>query len=108
MTTSDGYKLTVMHITKKGAKLAKGAPVVFMQHGLISSAETYIMNKENSPAFILGNAGFDVWLGNNRGTIYSRKNTHFEPSKDPSDFFDYSFYELGKYDAPAQIDFVRS
>jgi len=90
-----------MHVTKQGVEVEAGTPVVFMQHGLISSAETYIMNQENSPAFMLINAGFDVWLGNNRGTLYSRKNTHFDPKNDPADFFDYSFYELGKYDAPA-------
>ena len=24
----------------------------------------------------------------------------------PEEYYDYSFYEMGKYDAPAQIDFV--
>ena len=66
------------------------------------------MNKEESPAFQLVKAGFDVWLGNNRGTLYSRKNTHIDPETDPEDFFDYSFFELGQYDAPTQIDFVRA
>jgi len=31
-----------------------------------------------------------------------------EATKDFVKYFDYSFYELGKYDAPAQIDFVRA
>jgi len=105
VTTDDGYLLTVMHITSK--TVAADGPVVFLQHGLISSAETWIMNAENSPAFRLAREGFDVWLGNNRGTLYSRKNIHFSADKDPADFFNYSFYELGQYDAPAQIDFVR-
>jgi len=48
---------------------------------------------------VLSNAGYDVWLGNNRGNKYSRANTNFSPT-DKADFFDYSFFELGKYDAP--------
>jgi pimeloyl-ACP methyl ester carboxylesterase len=94
--TTDHYELTVMHI--KGA--AKG-PVVFMQHGLFSSAETWVTNADQSPAFILARAGFDVWMGNNRGSMYGRKNSRINPDKDPKDFFNYSFYELGEYDAPA-------
>ena len=46
-----------------------------------------------------------MWLGNNRGTTYSlgtvdgfNKTTH--------EYYDFSYYELGMYDAPAQIDFV--
>lgn len=105
VVTPDGYELTVMHISHK--KMAANAPVVFMQHGLISSAETFVMNAENSPAFLLANAGYDIWLGNNRGTIYSRSNTHLNPDKDGAKFFDYSFYELGLYDAPTQLDYVR-
>lgn len=93
-----------MHIW--GPNRKAGAPVVFLQHGLFSSAETWIMNAEKSPAFILAHAGYDVWLGNNRGTLYSRKNSKINPDIQWAKFFDYSFYELAQYDAPSQIDFV--
>jgi len=63
-----------------------------MQHGLFSSAESFIMNAENSPAFILGRAGYDVWLGNNRGTMYSTKHESIDPIKNPEQYFNYSFF----------------
>jgi pimeloyl-ACP methyl ester carboxylesterase len=90
-----------MHIKGKA-----GAPVVFLQHGLFSSAETWITNSDNSVAFLLAKAGFDVWMGNNRGSIYSRKNNHIDPNTQAKEFFDYSFYKLGKYDAPKMVDLV--
>lgn len=49
---------------KNGAK----APVVFMQHGLMATADTWIYNDQAvAPAFMLSRVGYDVWLGNNRG-----------------------------------------
>jgi len=92
-TTSDGYVLTVFRINKTGTK--KFGYPVFLQHGLFSSSETWIMNNEKSVAFQFANAGYDVWLGNNRGCLYSRKNTKFDPETDQYDFFNYSFFELG-------------
>ena len=56
----------------------------------------------------MANAGYDVWLGNNRGCVYSRGHKKLNAEKDFKQYYDYSFYELGKYDLPAQIDFVRS
>lgn len=61
------------------------------------------MNEEDSPAFLTAKEGYDVWLGNNRGNTYSTENTN---NMTNDEYYNYSYYELGKYDAPAQIDFV--
>ncbi|KAK8256523.1 Alpha/Beta hydrolase protein [Phyllosticta capitalensis] len=39
---------------------------VLMIHGLLQSAGAYTCNDEESLAFYLAKAGYDVWLGNNR------------------------------------------
>lgn len=49
-----------------------------------------------------------MWLGNSRGGIYSRKHEKLNPDdpKDQKAFFDYSFFDMAKYDEPAMIDYV--
>lgn len=53
-------------------------------------------------------AGFDVWLGNNRGVPYSRKHINLDPETDENKYYDYSFYELGQYDLTAFVDAIIS
>lgn len=83
-------------------------PVVFLQHGLLSNSETFLLNGNISMAYKFADAGYDVWLGNSRGGLYSRHHTSLNPDNktDEKDFFDYSFYEMAKYDTPAQIDYI--
>jgi len=63
----------------KPENYGKKMPVALMQHGLFSSADMWTANGVNSPAFLLADEGFDVWLGNNRGNKWARKNTHIDP-----------------------------
>ena len=101
VTTDDGYILKTFRI-RGDTKV--GAPVVFLQHGLIDSSDAFVMNgRENSPAFILADAGYDVWLGNNRGNRFSRNHTSLDPDSWDKDvkykFWDFSFQEMAEHDA---------
>lgn len=90
VTTKDHYKLTMMRVRQPN--LPKGAPAIFMQHGLFDSADAWIANTpETAPAFVFARLGYDVWLGNNRGNSYSRKNTEINPDNEEEKFFNYSF-----------------
>lgn len=55
-------------------------------------------------AFMLADAGYDVWMGNHRGTKYSRK--HVTLNTDDDRFWDFSFHEIGTVDVPESIDYV--
>lgn len=79
-----------------------------MQHGLFACSESFILNGADATAYKFAEEGYDVWLGNNRGNQYARKHLRLDPTKqeDKKEFFDYSFYELAKYDLPANIDYV--
>lgn len=46
-----------------------------------------------SPAFVFADAGFDVWLGNNRGNLYGQNHTSLTP-KD-KEFWDFDFEDMG-------------
>ena len=103
--TDDGYILRIFRIQAKNTKITTGKPVVFLQHGLLDSADDWVVNDEDkSLAFVLANSGYDVWLGNSRGNKYSRANKNIPPSH--RSFWDYSFQEMGEYDVKANIGFV--
>ena len=103
--TDDGYILRLFRIQAKNTKITAGKPVVFLQHGLFDSADDWVVNDEDkSLGFALANAGYDVWLGNNRGNKYSRANKNISPSH--REFWHFSFQEMGEYDVKANIGFI--
>jgi len=103
--TDDGYILSIFRVRSPQTK--PGAPAVFLQHGLADSADCWIMNTaEKSPAFKYADAGYDVWVGNNRGNKYSTGHVTLDPKKD-KEYWEFSFDEFGDHDAVAQVDYVR-
>ncbi|KAH0951194.1 hypothetical protein HN011_008152 [Eciton burchellii] len=79
--------------------------VVLIMHGLLGcSMDWLITGKNRSIAFLLADNGYDVWLGNSRGTTNSKNHTTL--SVQSSQFWDFSWHEMGIFDMPAMIDYV--
>uniref|UniRef100_A0A8C6ZJ71 Lipase n=1 Tax=Nothoprocta perdicaria TaxID=30464 RepID=A0A8C6ZJ71_NOTPE len=104
--TDDGYFLSVNRIPygREDAGNRGGLPVL-LQHGVFLDGTSWISNfPSTSLAFILADAGYDVWLGNSRGNSWSRR--HLNLSTDQEEFWDFSFHEMAIYDLPAMINFI--
>ncbi|XP_026754692.2 lipase 3-like [Galleria mellonella] len=96
--SSDGYILTMFRIPSDG-------PVVFVMHGILCSSDDFVTTGPNNGlAYLLADAGYDVWLGNARGNVHSRRHISLSPSC--AEFWDFSWDEIGRYDLPAMIDYA--
>ena len=54
----------------------------------------------------LYDAGYDIWMGNNRGTKYSNVSDKFPVNDDSFERWDFSWAELGLYDDPAFMSLI--
>lgn len=56
---------------------------VMVVHGLVDSSNTWVVNgRNNSVAFILADEGYDVWVPNTRGNIFSMEHVFLDPNVD--------------------------
>lgn len=113
--TDDGYIMSAWRIPGRisegrNKNNAKPKRAVILTHGLLDSGYTFFAHGENeSLPFLLADHGFDVWIANNRGTLFSKE--HVDPAKNgnsiSSDFWNFTFHEMAKYDVIANIRYVK-
>jgi len=110
--TKDGYLLGLHRLCRKQGEdryrtgTSTGKPVVYLHHGLLMNSEIWICltSPQRCIPFILVEMGFDVWLGNNRGNKYSKKNIHHDPNS--SKFWNYSMDDFAWHDIPDSIQYI--
>jgi len=114
--TKDGYLLGLHRIPcKKGEKkpISRsrpgrkiGKPVVYLHHGLLMCSDVFLCttSADRSLPLVLVEAGYDVWLGNNRGNKYSKKHTTLQ-SHSPA-FWNFSIDEFALRDIPDTIEYI--
>lgn len=107
ITTSDGFVLQTARIPPRvgnGTKLP-----VFLMHGFITSAVDWVSQPEtgDSLPYMLSDAGYDVWLGNNRGNVFSVTNEKLDINS--PDFWDkVDQDQMATIDVPTIIYYVLS
>lgn len=98
--TEDGYFLSLWHLESKTSK----NKVAYFQHGLADTAWCFFQMGKKSLPFLLMEEGFDVWLGNSRGNVFSNK----YKNNLRKDYYDFTMDDKVKYDLPAMINYINS
>ncbi|KAJ8763469.1 hypothetical protein K2173_002352 [Erythroxylum novogranatense] len=106
--TKDGYLLALQRVSSRNANLrASLGPPVLLQHGLFMAGDAWFLDSpEQSLGFILADEGFDVWVGNVRGTFWSHG--HVSLSVRDKEFWDWSWQELAMYDLAQMLHHIIS
>ena len=112
--TEDGWFLTVMRITAvDGVELSKSEemadkPPVFLQHGGLQSGFSWMGEGILGPSLpgALAERGYDVWVGNSRGTKYSNVNRKDAEGWTLKEHWDFDWSDFGNYDIPAVVETI--
>uniref|UniRef100_A0A5B7C7H5 Lipase n=1 Tax=Davidia involucrata TaxID=16924 RepID=A0A5B7C7H5_DAVIN len=105
--TKDGYLLGLQRVSSRIGNLrAQRGPPVLLQHGLFMAGDVWFLDSmDQSLGFILADHGFDVWVGNVRGTRWSHG--HISLSEKDKEFWDWSWEELALFDLAEMIHHVN-
>lgn len=102
--TEDGYLLSIYRLPQRDMQRSN-RKVMLLMHGMTSAAQAFLtFGKKGSAAYQYYDAGYDIWIGNNRGNTYSRHHVKLDPNK--LEFWNFSWHEMGVYDLPAMIDYI--
>jgi lysosomal acid lipase/cholesteryl ester hydrolase len=110
--TKDGYILSAWRIPRKiGEKYSQTRLPVILQHGLLDDSWTWFaLDAQDCLPIMLAKEGYDVWLTNSRGNIFSKE--HIDPEYDSSSFrskyWNFTFHEMAMFDLPAFTEYIKN
>lgn len=107
--TIDGYVLGVQRLSLKNRNIddtnnTKSKGSILLLHGTLQDSESFLCSGASSLALVLCQAGYDVWLGNNRGTKYSKEHETLE--KGTCHYWDFSVDDMAMFDFPAMLNYI--
>ena len=105
VTTEDRYINTIWILTSNNQYNRNGKSII-LQHGLLDGGFTFLVLEQNSLAKKLCEEGYTVYLPYIRGTQFSRSHLDYDSSLN-SEYWDFSFDQMAKYDLPAIINYVK-
>merc|ERR1719473_1671568 len=78
ITSADGFVMQTARLLPQKANATKG--VAFLMHGFIMTGMDWVVQPQTSDSlpYMLSDAGFDVWIGNNRGSVFSVTNSKMD------------------------------
>ena len=107
METEDGWYLTVFRITHANGKdlTQSTKPPILIQHGIGQAAFDWLGFNPLGPTLPgqLAERGYDVWVTNSRGTLYSNTNKR-AATETLKEHWDFSMHEMADYDLPAFVN----
>lgn len=92
--TTDGYILELHRIPYGVNNVSKSTErrVAFFMHGIYCTSGVFVINHRNrSLPYILADMGYDVWLGNHRGTPFSMGHINLDPNEDKAKYWNFTF-----------------
>ena len=101
VVTSDGHILALHHCYLPPSPESPRGPPVLLMHGLMQDAESFLCGGSQSIVHALVHGGYDVWLGNNRGSKYSLGHTTLAVTD--KQYWDFCIDDLAHFDVPALI-----
>ncbi|CAN8022882.1 unnamed protein product, partial [Ixodes persulcatus] len=103
--TEDGYVIEMHRVPDGRTPSSRPGQPVFVMTGLGADSSIFVFDfPGQSLGFVLADDGYDVWLGNTRGSTYGKEHRRLDVKS--KRFWNFSFHEHSLYDAPAQIDYV--
>ena len=105
LTTADDYILSIYRIPGTLTEPKTIKPAVLIMHAQDCDMMEWLWNDaDKANALTLARAGYDVWLGNNRGNKYSNQHVTLNPKHKA--YWDYYQQDMAENDLPTFIDHI--
>ena len=82
---------------------------MLLLHGFTKDSYTWFRRSDDKKPVLpttLFERGYDVWLGNIRGTRYSITHKKYDSKRDARKYFDYEARDIARNDIPAMVKLI--